>query len=733
MAARVLESLSMAKYERLLPRIFPGASRVDIRDMQNRPVWCMPATSADEPSPGKNGNADGAWAEFVAGIDRRQSADGALEFRSALLARDTGAVGWLTVSYKTEASIPMASAPDAVRRSFGEATAFMSEEIELQSECNQLAVELTERYEELNLVYSTKDQVEYFEEGQEALVRLVYNCGDYLDVGLAALICRDRNLILHNVSTNADSKNIDAVMELLGTSIYDHVEAQVRCIVLNENENAERARIFGNRSENLLAHPVIDDHGTAIGLLAVVARKDRHTFSNGDRNLLEVMAKKASRIIHTHHDSLTGLMNRSGFESSLVGMLGQTRNNNVQHCLLHIGIDQLHVVNDLLGYEVGDNLIRRVAKAMRSIVRDSDLLARLGGDEFGVLLTSCGVQRGEVVADKLRNAVHELTVVSARRQLDVSASIGIAMMSPDTESIIGIMASAEIACKAAKEAGRDRVQIFAQDNTTLVRRSEEIEWIGRVQQALRDDHFQLYCQPVVPLDDTRSPHFEILVRMLDDSGDILAPGLFMPAAERYQLMPMIDRWVIRNTLQALGNCWASASAANPVFCINLSGQSLTNPGFLTFVIDELGQYEVPAQNICFEITETAAISNVDEALAFMGSLRARGCLFALDDFGAGLSSFGYLKVLPVDYLKIDGSFVREVTTDEISLSMVSAICQIGSTMGLSLVAEYVNDDETTELLRSIGVDYVQGFGVGKPVPLRDVTDGLQDQAKPVSA
>ncbi|MDH5501325.1 MAG: EAL domain-containing protein, partial [Gammaproteobacteria bacterium] len=515
---------------------------------------------------------------------------------------------------------------------------------------------------------------------------------------------------------------------------YDRVESQVSGLILNSPDDIERQRVFAGRKENLLAYPILDDHGTAIGLIAVVAHKDIHEFSNGDRNLLEVMAKKASRIIHTHHDSLTGLMNRSGFEPSLVTAMSNARSRNQRHCLLHIDIDQLHVINDLMGHQEGDTLIRRVAKTLRSVLRESDFLARLGGDEFAVLLSNCPADQGHAIAEKVRSAIAELTVISANRQLDVSASIGVAFIDPETESIVGVMASAEIACKMAKEGGRDRIQVFAEDNTSLVRRSEEIEWIGRVQQGLRDDKFELYCQAVMPLADTSyAPHFEILIRLHDEDGTVQPPGLFLPAAERYQLMPQIDRWVIRNSLHMLGRSWETIAPANAVFCINLSGQSLTDHSFLLFVSDELRNSGVPSTNICFEITETAAISNIDEALAFMREMRGQGCRFALDDFGAGLSSFGYLRVLPVDYLKIDGSFVRDITSDSIARSMVEAMCQIGRTMGLQMIAEFVGDAATIDVLRAMGVDYAQGFYIGKPGPLRDTMNRLRSEAAVKSA
>ncbi len=730
-----MKSLSLAKYERLLPRVFPGVVRLEIRDRQNNLAWnWAPAQKKAEDDAETEDDPVVAWSSFGSGVERRQLPSGRLQVRAPITSREYGPVAWLCATYDTQSSVPMSSAPEPLRRAFADAQLFLQEDIEIQIECNQLAAELSERYEELNLVYSTKDQIDYFEEGQEALLRLVHNCADYLDVGLAQLVCRDRSIDIHNVNSTESPPDVEKLLEQLRTSVYDRVESQVQSLILNDESDGDRQRLLNGRSENLLAYPVLDDHGTAIGMLAVVARHDMHVFSNGDRNLLEVMAKKASRIIHTHHDSLTGLMNRSGFESMLIASLATTQSNNLQHILLHINLDQLHVINDLMGYQEGDMLIRRVAKTLKDTLRDTDIISRISGGEFCVLLTNCDMRQGYSIAEKVQSVIRELTVVSAKRTLDVSACVGISVVNRDADGIVGVMAAAEIACKSAKDQGRDRIEVFEEDNTTLVRRSEEIEWIGRVQEALRDDQFVLYCQPVLPLlDTTKPPHFEILIRMRDHDGGILAPIVFLPAAERYQLMPMVDRWVVHNSLKALGACWKSIAGDSPVFCINLSGQSFASPGFQAFIMDEIRESDVPPQNICFEITETVAISHIDDAIHFMTALRNFGCSFSLDDFGAGLSSFGYLKVLPVDYLKIDGSFVREVTSDEISRSMVGAITQIGKTMGLAIVAEFVGDDATQDVLRTIGVDYVQGFGVGKPVPLDVITKGLEKEASAASA
>jgi diguanylate cyclase (GGDEF)-like protein len=619
---------------------------------------------------------------------------------------------------------------ESIQAALLEATSFMQEELELQVECNQLATELTERYEELNLVYSTKDQVEHFEEGQEALSKLVHNCADYLDVGFVALVCRDRGLCLHETNRRNAPADIEAALQVLRTTVYDRIESQLQSIIINEADDELRTRLFAGRSENLLAYPIVDNYGIAIGMLAVVARRELRTFSNGDRNLLDVMAKKASQIIHTHHDSLTGLLNRGGFESTLLSTLAATRSRNQQHCLLYIDIDQLRVINDLMGYQEGDRLIRRIAKQSRSLLRDTDVLARLGGDEFAVLLVNCDTKIGLTIAAKIREAIHDMIVVSGNKQLNITASVGLIAVTRETESIMAVMASAEIACRTAKERGNDRIEVFEEDNTDLVQRSEEVEWIGRIQQALRRNLFTLYCQPVLPLQDSnRAAHFEVLVRMVDDDGAILSPALFMPAAERYQLMPQLDRWVIRNTFAELKKNWLLLGPSRAVFCINLSGQSLTNSGFLTFIAEELESSGIDPGQVCFEITETAAIANVDEAIGFIAALQTIGCRFALDDFGAGLSSFGYLKVLPVNYLKIDGSFVRELSTDRFSASMVNAICQIGRTMGLSMIAEYVGDEQTVDMLREMGVDFGQGFFLGKPQPLSEIIERLMADAE----
>jgi len=731
MQAGLFKSLAMDKYERLLTRLFPDHSRLEIRDVQGMLVWQPAPTDAE--ADGEITLPDGQWQEVAPDIERCQSPEGEIRFRGALRSHAATQFAWLYVCFDTRSKTPITAAPNMIVQAFAAATPFLQDEIELQAECNELATELTERYEELNLVYATNQQLEQIEESQDALSQLIHNCVDYLDVGMAVLICRERDLCIHSAKNTVAPIAVEALLGLLTGGVYDHVVSQLDYLVINESDDPMRQTLLANRDDRLLAQPVLDDHGSAIGILAVIDQTSAQIFSNGDKNLLAVMAKKVSRVIHIRHDSLTGLKNRTGFEATLVAALMAAKSRNRRYCFLHVDIDQLHVVNDLLGHHEGDALIRRVARALQSCVRDSDEIGRLDGDEFAVILADCGVEQARVVAQKISDAVAALKVMSANRQLDVSASIGVASIDLQTGSLVSLMANAEIACKAAKEAGRSEIRVFADDDVALVRRSAEVEWIGRIQGALQEDEFRLYCQPVVPLkDSSASPHFEILIR-LQDGDDVLSPVEFLPAAERYQLMPQIDRWVVRNTLKALDAVWDAVAMHDPVFCLNLSGQSLTNTGFQAFVLEQLERSAVPSHNVCFEITETCAIANIDEATAFMQQIKDTGSKFSLDDFGAGLSSFGYLRMLPVDYLKIDGSFIRDIVADNVSRAMVEAICQIAVTMGLRTVAEFVGDEPTVQLLDGIGVDYVQGFHVGKPAPFGELLDELRSCDRATSA
>ena len=417
---------------------------------------------------------------------------------------------------------------------------------------------------------------------------------------------------------------------------------------------------------------------------------------------------------HASHDILTGLVNRAEFESRLERALKSAKARETSYALCYLDLDQFKIVNDSCGHSAGDALLGQLGALLKSKIRWRDTLARLGGDEFGVLLESCSLDEAMKTAEVLRVAIGEFKFMWDDRSFRLGVSIGVVPISGDNEDVAALLSAADSACATAKEAGRNRIQSFEENDIELMRRRREMQWAARINNALEDDRFELFRQTIMPLQkEEDGAHYEILLRMRDESGNIIAPGLFMEAAERYNITPSIDRWVITNAFR-----WLVSEADERerlIMCsINLSGQSLGDDKFLPFVIDQFQMSGLDATKICFEITETAAIASYSQANRFINALKELGCKFALDDFGTGLSSFGYLKHFPVDFLKIDGSFVKEILHDPIDREMVRSINEIGHLTGKKTIAEFAENQEIITMLKGMGIDYAQGYGVSEP-------------------
>jgi diguanylate cyclase (GGDEF)-like protein/PAS domain S-box-containing protein len=417
------------------------------------------------------------------------------------------------------------------------------------------------------------------------------------------------------------------------------------------------------------------------------------------------------------HDPLTGLLNRAEFEERLA-VAADTGEDATSHALLYLDLDQFKLINDTAGHPAGDELLRQVGMVLRGHLRSTDTLARLGGDEFGLLLQFCPFDRAQKIAETLRTAVADHGFAWADNVFGITASIGHVHFGAGALAAAEAMGKADEACYLAKDLGRNRVQSYHPGDEELARRHGEMEWVSQARKALRDEDFVLFAQDIVALGDAAGGrHREILLRMRNADGGLISPMAFIPAAERYNLMPAIDRWVIGAVVRALrSRIQADPAAAGECYSINLSGASVTDANLGEFIAALLDETGVPARCLCFEITETAAIGNLAHALMLIEPLRKRGCRFSLDDFGSGMSSFSYLKQLPVDYLKIDGIFIRDIANDPIDRAMVAAIHQIGKLMGLSTVAEFVENDDILRELRLIGIDYGQGYGLSMPVP-----------------
>jgi diguanylate cyclase (GGDEF)-like protein len=393
-------------------------------------------------------------------------------------------------------------------------------------------------------------------------------------------------------------------------------------------------------------------------------------------------------------------------------------------------LDQFKVVNDTCGHIAGDELLRQIAARLQLTLREADILARLGGDEFGVLLSGCSMHKAEEIAEGLRQAIKSLRFVWEDKVFDIGVSIGLVDMTGEANCLADVLKAADAACYMAKDLGRNRIHIYQHDDKDLAQRYGEMQWVSKITQALEEDRFQLYCQPIVPLaEENRAPvYFELLIRMLDDQGQPVPPMAFLPAAERYNLIGSIDRWVVGAACELFKEHSHFFERQAPALAINLSGQSLGDTSFLEFVLEQLAQPEVKPELLCFEITETAAITHLVSAKRFIDVLRHKGCRFALDDFGSGLSSFAYLKSLHVDCLKIDGHFVKNMVDDPIDQAMVAAINQVGHLMGMQTVAEFVENDQIILALQGVGVDFAQGYCIAKPMPFTSMLEqaGIKD-------
>jgi diguanylate cyclase (GGDEF)-like protein/PAS domain S-box-containing protein len=428
------------------------------------------------------------------------------------------------------------------------------------------------------------------------------------------------------------------------------------------------------------------------------------------------------------HDALTGLINRVEFDSRVEQAIHTAQKGDNQHALFYIDLDRFKVINDTCGHPAGDEVLIHVTRLLRSRLRESDVLARLGGDEFGVLLLGCSLEKAEKIGESLCASVDAFRFRYDNQEFRIGASIGVVPIVNSQTTQTELMKAVDAACYIAKEKGRGRVHISKPDDKEIAHHHGQMQWIQRIQHALEQDDFVLHIQPIVSIEGQleQRKHAELLLRMVENKGAeserLVPPSAFLPAAERYHLMPLIDRWVLDMALNKLAS--NEASMTQLVTCaINLSGQSLTDLKFYDYIVKQLNETGVDPRRICFEITESAVIANMEMAQQFVNGLRKLGCRFALDDFGSGLSTFDYLKQLNVDYVKLDGSLVRDVATNRVSQAMVHAINYVAHVMGMKTIAEYVESDDIMNTLRNLSVDYAQGYAISKPRPLEQVANG----------
>lgn len=555
-----------------------------------------------------------------------------------------------------------------------------------------------------------KNELELMEAKERALVTLE-------SIGDAVITTDEKGLVqylnpvaetLTGWSTDeAHNRSLPEVYDIYNEKTNQPVENPViRCLRENSIIGLESHTVLIDKNGKKFAiedsaAPIRDRQGKIVGVILVF-----HDVSHA-RTMADQLSWQAS------HDSLTGLINRLEFEARLDKILVK-ENKNSQHALLYMDLDQFKVVNDTCGHIAGDELLKQLSTLFQKHIRDNDTLARLGGDEFGILLENCPLDHAQKIAENVIGDLNQYRFSWHDKSFPMGVSIGLVPFNnSDNETISTLMSTADVACYAAKDAGRNRIHIYKADDDELVQRHGEMQWVSQIQLALETDEFELYCQPIISTSGQQDEphHYEILIRMRNIKGEIISPMSFLPAAERYNLMPEIDRWVITHVMEQIKSF---PLAHGTMIAINLSGNSLSDKKFLNFVIDQLQDNLINAHQLCFEITETSAISNLSHVTSFISTLQKLGCQFSLDDFGSGLSSFTYLKNLNVDYLKIDGSFVKDMINDPIDRAMVEAINQIGHIMKIKTIAEFVEDKETCEMVTDMGIDYAQGYYFSKP-------------------
>ena len=596
----------------------------------------------------------------------------------------------------------------------------LQRELASQSSIGDLQRSLSVRDRDLELLLGATQDEATNGDATDDFARLVQGCIDHLGCAVGALLIPEKNIAVCRTGAGTQAS---AGAEVL-TRTHRHLIGwtQLHRQTMTSNTPAATGPL-ANVPYKVLSCPVMHGAQRVLGVLALFKPLQAPDFDLRQVRIVELLARRVAFILLNAYDPTTGLLTRPAFEKRAQSMLAAGNDGN--HCVIYVDIDRLHVLNENLGMHVGDEVIVRVAEAIRRSVTPRMLASRISGDRFALMLPDATVNHAQDLAERLRDSLEQLGFIRDRQTVDITASFGIAAVMGGNHPLSHALASAEIACKAAKDRGRNRVEIYADGDQSIVRRYTDLTLVGTVRSALLDQRFRLEAQPIVALNGAPShPKFELLLRMTDEAGNSVPPDKFLSAAERYQLAPAIDRWVVRQVIETLKPVAEPLYRLHACFAVNISGQSLGDAEFATFMESTLRDAGLPLALLSFEVTETAAVANIVRAEALIRRLRELGCAVALDDFGRGLSSLTYLKTLPVTHLKIDGSFVRDVVTDERSHAMLSAIVQLARAMGLETVAECVESDAIRQAIRDLGVSYGQGFSIGRPTPLDKVLGAL---------
>ncbi len=638
-------------------------------------------------------------------------------------------LGFLVVVFSRNAGKSSWFDPALLNGILAPAVAVIAEGLSVDQELQDALAQGRNAERELKLVYEVDEKIHGRLRSHAGLEQLVGQSGRFLGIAYSVLLMPSKRIRIS--ATHSSWKDVNR--RTLDRYLIDQMLPKLagkRSPALFEIPPVEGGETLADKGYQALLSPVVSQQGNVDGVLALLGRVSGEPFTTADKRFTSHIVRKVEYVIERSFDAMTGLMNRSGFEAQLHENRHSLESENDAHQVIYFDLDNLQLVNDTFGRKAGDEVIMRFARMLDSDLPRSAVLSRLTGDDFCILLTHANAEQALQLAHNIREKCRSMRYLEGDKSLQITISIGIAEFNRHSGDEGAPLTAARMACEAAKDHGRDLIEVFDEDNHSIIRRHDDMQLVAQIQQTLDSDGFVLMAQPISSLvDEGDVPRYEILLRMQDDEGNVVSSSALFSAAERYQLMPQVDRWVISRTIGSLSGCADYIRDAGAVFSVNLSGQSLSDEGMLQFIEEEIAASGLPATALCFEVTESAAVSNPAKARQFIGTLRENGCSIALDDFGAGLSSFAYLKNFAVDILKIDGGFIRDITENRISESMVAAITQVAMVMELETVAEYVENEKTRKLIAKLGVHYAQGHAVGMPAPLDGVLAELASRAR----
>ena len=706
---------SFEPYGRLLRMLMPSLRGVVVHDGYSNLIWASDeADLADEPEVVRDVIAVAlSDSSDFPGVVRTLDADLAV-YSFAVRGEHVDLLAVVSLIARLSGSQTEARPIQTVRQLVQPALECLKRELALRSKLGSREHDLDVRERDLSVMLDISSKQSVSSSDADEFDLILKTGLEHMGCALAALWVPDKNIALS--MTRSGQPMSPESLKRAQQHLMAWMQLQQRTIVVN---HISKVASDVAAPYKILACPVRHPSERVMGVLALFNPPSAQDFDTHQTRIAEMLAKKATLVIQSQYDSSTGLMTRQAFErhvTSLIAAAGESES----HCILYLDIDRLHVINDTFGMHVGDDVIASVAECMGTALPSGALSARISGDRLAALIPSTGMPASAAIAETIRAAAASIAPRAGQGSFEVSVCLGVAPIGRAENALAHALATAEIACKAAKDRGRNRVEVFQDSDQSIIRRHTDILVIGKLRDALGNDSFRLDAQPILPLRGNYGrPRFELLIRMID-RGELIPPGKFLSSAERYQLMPTLDRWVVRRACELLGAHSASVGEEIARFAINLSGQSLQDDGFLEFVVEQISATKLPANVLCFELTETATVGNLVKAQEFIRTLQALGCQFALDDFGTGVSSLSYLKDLSVNYLKIDGSFVRDALINSRSESMIKAIAQLAKGMSIETIAEYVETDNLRAKMADLGVDYGQGFAMGKAQPLEDL-------------